>query len=166
MKRFLNSIDTISKWVFRIMAPLMLVLSLIVCYEVISRWAFNNPTKWVHEVSGFIFGVTFILAGAYVLQVKAHVNVDILLNALSPRARAGLNIFNFLFILITCGALVWYGSTSAWDSIKVLEHSQSEFGPPLYPIRAVIPIGAFLVLLQGVAGLIRDIYLAATGREL
>jgi TRAP-type mannitol/chloroaromatic compound transport system permease small subunit len=166
MKKFVNSIDTISKWVFRIMAPLLLVLSLIVCYEVISRWAFNKPTLWVHEISGFIFGVTFILAGAYVLHVKAHVNVDILPNALPPRARAGLNIFNFLFILITCAALVWYGSTSAWDSIKLLEHSQTEFSPPLYPIRAVIPIGAFLVLLEGVADLIRNIHLAATGREL
>jgi TRAP-type mannitol/chloroaromatic compound transport system permease small subunit len=166
MKNCLSAIDNISRWSGRIVSPLVLVMMCIVIYEVVSRFFFNKPTIWVHETSTWLWGIGFLIAGAYAFLENKMVNVEIVRNRLPTRARAAVDVFSFLPLLITCGVLIWYGSEGAWKSIELHEHSMTVFAPPLYVLKSIVPVGGFLVLLQGLAKLTRDLHVMLTGRVL
>ena len=166
MKRCLGVIDNLSKWSGLIVAPLVLVYMAVLIYEMVSRYAFNKPTLWAHEISTFIFGAQFMLGGAYCFLSGSMVNVELFLTPLSKRVRAIISIFLFIIPLVVLLAMIWCGGLLFFDSVKMHEHSASIFSPPLYPVRGVIPVAAFLFLLQAVARLIRDIHIAVTGKEL
>jgi TRAP-type mannitol/chloroaromatic compound transport system permease small subunit len=141
-------------------------MMLIVIYEVISRFFFNKPTIWVHETSTWLWGIGFLIAGAYAFLENKMVNVEIVRDRFPPRGRAAVDVFSFLPLLITCGVLIWYGSQVAWKSIELHEHTMTVFSPPVYVLKSIVPVGGFLVLLQGMAKLIRDCYFMFTGRVL
>lgn len=166
MKSCLSAIDNISRWSGRIVSPLILVMMFIVIYEIISRFFFNRPTIWVHETSTWLWGIGFLLAGAYAFLENKMVNVEIVRDRFPPRVRAAVDTLSFLSLLLTCGVLIWYGSQGAWKSIELHEHSMTVFGPPLYVLKSIVPVGGFLVLLQGLAKLTRDLHFMLTGRAL
>lgn len=166
VKRVLRLIDGVSEWSGLIVAPLVLVYLAILLYEMVSRYVFNAPTLWAHETSTFIFGAQFMLGGAYCFWRGSMVNVEVFHDRLPIRARAIFDLFLFLIPLVVLGLMVWRGGSFFLDSLKMLEHSDSVFSPPLYPLRGVIPVAAFLFLIQAVAKFIRDFHLAVTGEEL
>ena len=94
------------------------------------------------------------------------VNVEVFHDRLPLRARAIFDLFLFIIPLVVLGVMVWLGGAFFLDSFAVREHSESLFSPPLYPLRGVIPVAAFLFLLQATAKFIRDFHLAVTGEEL
>ena len=166
LKRGLGFIDSLSKWSGLIVAPLVLVYMIVLIYEMVSRYAFNAPTLWAHEISTFIFGAQFMLGGAYCFLSGSMVNVELFLTPLSKRVRAVINVFLFIIPLIVLVAMIWRGGWLFFHSVKMREHSASIFSPPLYPVRGVIPVAAFFFILQVVAKLIRDLHIAITGKEL
>lgn len=166
MKRYLHLIDNVSKWSGQVIAPLVLLYMSILIFEIVARYVFNAPTKWAHETSTFIFGAQFLLAGAYCFWRGSMVNVEIVHDRLPVRARAILDLFLFTIPLVICGIMIWYGGSFFGDSVTINEHTQTVFAPPLYPLRGVIPVAAFLLLIQVVAKFVRDLYLAVTGEEL
>jgi TRAP-type mannitol/chloroaromatic compound transport system permease small subunit len=160
---FLNAVDSINDWVGKVLSIGVLFIFALVLIEVIRRYLFNSPTVWGNELTQLIFGVYTVLAGGYVLRWGGHVNVDIVYIRLSTKGRAIVDIITFALFLIFCGMILVYGGSLAWESLSRLEHSQSAWNPPLYPVKLMIPTGAFLLLLQGTAKLIRDIATLATG---
>ena len=166
MRRCLRFIDSLSKWSGQVIAPLALVYMAIILFEIVARYFFNSPTKWAHETGTFIFGAQAMLGGAYCFWRGSMVNVEIIHDRLPIRARAILDLFLFTVPLVICGLLIWQGGASFWYSVRINEHTQTVFGPPLYPLRAVIPVAAFLLLIQVVAKFVRDLHLATTGEEL
>jgi TRAP-type mannitol/chloroaromatic compound transport system permease small subunit len=164
MKRFLKTIDRISDQSGKAVSFLVLFLVFVILYEIFVRYLFNSPTIWAHEVAQMVYGAYVILLGAYVLQRKGHVNVDILYNRFRPRTRAIIDLFTWLLFFYFCGLLLLKGGEMAWDSLKVLETEPTSFAPPVYPIKMMIPLGALLILLQGLAKFIRDLTLAITGK--
>ena len=74
-------------------------------YEVIMRYIFNQPTIWVHESCFLLFGMQYLLAGAYTLLTGGHVRVDVLYIKLPPRGRVGMDIFTSVFFFIFAIAL-------------------------------------------------------------
>lgn len=165
MSRVLHFIDLLSEWIGKASAFLVLALSFVIGYEVVARYLFNRPTIWAHELSAMVFGAYIVLGGAYLLSAGRHVNMDLIYGFLSPRKKALIDIITFWFFAIFCVALVWKGGDTAWHSIIVREQARTTWSPPLYPIRLVLPIGAFLLLLQGVAKFIRDAITLAKGGE-
>jgi TRAP-type mannitol/chloroaromatic compound transport system permease small subunit len=165
MKRFLKKIDRISEQSGKAVSFLIVFLVFVILYEISARYLFNSPTIWAHEIAQMVYGAYVILLGAYVLQRGGHVNVDILYHRFRPRTRAIIDLFTWLFFFYFCGLLLLKGGEMAWDSLKVLETEPTSFAPPVYPIKMTIPLGAFLILLQGLAKFIRDLTLAITGRE-
>jgi TRAP-type mannitol/chloroaromatic compound transport system permease small subunit len=165
MKRFLKTIDRISEQSGKAVSFLIVFLVFVILYEIVVRYLFNSPTIWAHEIAQMIYGAYVILLGAYVLQRRGHVNVDILYNRFRPRTRAIIDLFTWLLFFYFCGLLLLKGGEMAWDSLKILETEPTSFAPPVYPIKMTIPLGAFLILLQGLAKFIRDLTLAITGRE-
>lgn len=165
MKTVLHYIDLVSEWTGKSISFLIIVLNLVIGYEVIARYLLNAPTKWAHEASGMLFGTYIVIGGAYILLNKGHVNMDIFYNRLSKRHKALLDIITFWVFAFFCAALLWKGWERAWYSLKTMEHSSTIWGPPLYPIKLVLPIGAFLLLLQGIANFTRDVITLVKGER-
>ena len=163
LSSWLHVIDNISEWTGKVFSFTIFLLISIVVYEVVSRRVFMEPTIWVHETSAFLFGVYFILGGAYTLLLRAHVNMDILYNRFPPRMKPIVDVLGSAFLFLFCGALLWKGTELAWRSLIVGELTSSAWQPPLYPMKIAIAVGAFLIVLQGLAKLIRDLVTAVRG---
>lgn len=156
VEHFLSSIDSINEWGGRIFCFLIIPIIGIVVWEVVLRYIFNSPTVWAHETSTFIFGAHFTLGGAYTFLRGGHVNVDIIYGRFSPRTRSIIDLITSTLFFFFCGLMLWKGVEFAWASILEREASNTVWGPPLYPLKTVIPVAAFLLLLQGLAKFIRD----------
>jgi len=165
MKRLLKIIDRISDWSGRLFSYLLWPGVAVLVYEVVARYVFNAPTIWAHGMTQRIFAVYYFICGAYISLTRSHINMDIVYNRFAPRKRAILDIISFCFFFIFCGVLLWYGSRYAWVSLIRLEPCNTPFRAPLYPIKLMIPIGALLIILQELAQLWRNIYLAITGKS-
>lgn len=160
----LRSIDTLNDWVGRIVSFFILLIFLLLIGEVFARYLFNAPSVWANELTQMLFGGYVVLSGGHILWRGGHVNVDILYSHLSPRGKALVDVITSFLFLAFCAMMVYTGGSLAWESLGRLEHSQSAWNPPLYPVKLTIPIGAILLLLQGFAKLARDI-LIMSGRE-
>lgn len=129
-------------------------------YEVIARYVFNSPTNWAHESMFLMFGMQYLLAGGYVLREGAHVRVDVIYNYFSNRGKAIVDLFTSIFFFIFVISLLITGWTFFLDSYKVGEVSFTEWAISYWPIKFALPLGAALLLLQGIAQLLKDITVA------
>ena len=162
----LHRIDDFTDLVGRIISLLVIAMCVIILYEVVARYIFNNPTIWAHELTTFIFGGLILLGGSYTLRHRAHVNLDLLYRRLPLRPRAILDVCSHLFFFFFCGVLMWKGWEMAASSLVAGEHTMSKWAPPLFPVKVAIPLGAFLMLLQGLSKYIKDFLTAVTGKEI
>jgi TRAP-type mannitol/chloroaromatic compound transport system permease small subunit len=161
----LGFIDALNDWVGRVISFGVLLMFLLVLSEVIRRYFFNAPTVWGTELTQLTFGVYVILSGGHIMRWGGHVNVDILYSRFSSKGKNIIDIITFLLFFLFCGMMVLFGGSLAWESLSIWEHSNSAWGPPIYPVKMMIPIGAFLLLLQGFAKLIRDILTLVYGSQ-
>ncbi|HEY9052778.1 MAG TPA: TRAP transporter small permease subunit, partial [Gammaproteobacteria bacterium] len=129
-------------------------------YEVIVRYVFNSPTNWAHEGMFLMFGMQYLIAGGFVLREGGHVRVDVLYNYLPKRGKAILDVFTSVFFFIFVFTLMYTGWTFFHDSYSVNEVSISEWGIQYWPIKLSLSLGALLLLIQGVAQLVKDIAVA------
>ncbi len=166
LEKIVRWIDTTSLVSGRILAWWTLLAVLIITYEVIARYVFDRPTNWAHESMTLIFGMQYILSGAFAHYSKSHVRVDVVYQALSPRNKARMDALTSLFFFLYIGVMTYTGWLFYWDSQKMWELSFTDWGPPLYPVKFTVFLGSLLLLLQGIANFIRDFYFAATGSEL
>lgn len=165
MLKILDWIDALSDRSGKLVAYLIPVLIIVEVYEVVARYGFGSPTIWAHALSAMLFGAFILLGGAYTLRHNGHVNMDIIYTRLSARGRALLDIVTFLLFLAFIGVLLWKGWGMAWRSIRLLEHDSTEWAPPLYPFKLMLPVGAALLLLQGLAKLARDVRILIRGEN-
>jgi TRAP-type mannitol/chloroaromatic compound transport system permease small subunit len=164
VQNFLNRIDRISDWSGKICSWLILVLTLVVCVEVFKRYILNAPTAWIFDVDNIIYGTLFMMCGAYTLSQDGHVRGDFLYTNMKPRTQAALDLaLYFLFFAPGVLALIYAGWDYAGLSWRIGEHSVTPGGPMLYPFKAVIPIAGILVLIQGVAEVVRCVVCLQTG---
>ena len=157
IKAVLKLINAVNDGVGNLLSYFLFFFFALLFMEVILRYFFNSPTVWANELAQMFFGAYAILAGGYILRTGGHVNVDIIYSRLSRRSKAALDIFTSILFLLFCGMLLIYGGSLAWDSLSRFEHSQSAWNPPLYPAKLMIPLAAILLLMQGLAKLLRDI---------
>ena len=162
--RVTDFIDGISTWTGEFVAYWGLLAVFFYYYEVMARYAFNSPTNWVHESMFLMFGMQYMIAGAYAYRDDSHVRVDVLYAKLSRRGKAIADIISSLFFYIFTITMLWTGARFALDAINVQEHSFTEWGIQYWPVKLAIPVGAFLIALQGLSRLIKDILLL-TGRR-
>jgi TRAP-type mannitol/chloroaromatic compound transport system permease small subunit len=133
-------------------------------YEVIARFVFNSPTNWVHESMFLMFGMQYMLCGAYAYREDQHVRVDVIYAKFSKRGKALADVITSVFFFIFVGTMLWTGGRFALDSIQFNEHSFTEWGIQYWPVKLAIPIGAAMLLLQGVSRLLKDLVIL-THRE-
>jgi len=159
MQKLLLFIDRISTWVGQAFAWLILALTLLISWEVFSRYALDNPHAWAFDAMIMMYGTLFMMAGAYTLSKNGHVRGDVLYGFFPPRLQAGLDlVLYFVFFIPGVVALVWAGYRYAGESWAINEHSNiTADGPPVYPFKTVIPVAGAFLLVQGIVEIIRCI---------
>jgi TRAP-type mannitol/chloroaromatic compound transport system permease small subunit len=157
MTRFLFFIDSLSTWVGKAFAWLILVLTLGVSYEVFVRYALRAPTTWAFDFSYITYGALFLMAGAYTLSRNGHVRADVIYRFWKPRTQASMDLVLYLiFFLPAVGAFMYSGFNYASMSVRFREVSIfSPAGVPVFPLKTLIPITGMLLFIQGVAEVIR-----------
>ena len=165
VQRLLYTIDAISTWVGKFAAWLIIALMTVVCVEVFKRYYLNAPTAWIFDFENIIYGSLFMLGGAYTLAQNAHVRGDFLYSSMRPRTQAGLDLALYLIFFVPgIAALIYAGYDYAADSWRIAEHSNvTAEGPPVYHFKTVIPIAGALVMLQGIAEMVRCVVCLQTG---
>ena len=157
--------DRISTWTGKAFAWLIVGLMLVVCIEVFKRYILNAPTAWIFDLNNMLYGTLFMMCGAYTLAQNGHVRGDFLYGRFKPRTQAWLDLSLYLLFFIPgILALIYAGYGFADDAWRIGERSNvTADGPPVYPFKIVIPIAGALVLLQGLAEIVRCIVCLKTG---
>ncbi len=158
-------IDQVSYWSGKIFAWLIVVLTLVVSVEVFKRYILNAPTAWIFDFNNMLYGTLFMMCGAYTLAAGGHVRADFVYGRLQPRTQAGLDLaLYFLFFIPGILALIYAGYGYAAESWRIGEHSTvTADGPPIYHFKSVIPVAGALVMLQGLAEIVRCVVCIRTG---
>jgi len=164
VQRLLHTADSISTWVGKAFAWLIVALMLLVCAEVFKRYALNAPTAWIFDANNMLYGTLFMMGGAYTLAHDGHVRGDFLYGSMKPRTQALLDLVLYvLFFLPGIAALTWAGWTYFNDSWSIHEQTFNADPIPLYPFKFVIPLAGAIVLMQGIAEMIRCMVCIRTG---
>jgi TRAP-type mannitol/chloroaromatic compound transport system permease small subunit len=164
-QRLLRIIDRVSYWSGKACAWLIVGLTLVVSIEVFKRYILNAPTAWIFDFNNMLYGTLFMMCGAYTLAQAGHVRADFVYGRLRPRTQAALDLALYvLFFVPGILALIYAGYGFAADSWRIGEHSTvTAEGPPVYHFKSVIPIAGALVMLQGLAEIVRCIVCLRTG---
>jgi len=154
---FTDAIDRLSTLAGQYVAWWAVIAVFIYYYEVFARFLFNSPTIWVHESAFLMFGMQYMLSGAFAYREDQHVRVDVVYAKFSPRGKAVADIITSAFFFIFVGTMLVTGYRFAADAVNVGEHSFTEWGIQYWPVKLAIPVGAALLLLQGISKLLKDI---------
>jgi len=159
MQNLLLFIDKVSTWIGQFFSWLILALTLMISWEVFSRYLLDNPHAWAFDVMSMMYGSLFMMAGAYTLSKNGHVRGDVLYGFFPPRLQAWFDlILYFLFFIPGVFALAYAGYGFAADSWAINEHSNiTANGPPVYPFKTILPIAGAFLLAQGLVEIVRCI---------
>ena len=157
MQSLLLNVDKVSTWVGQAFSWLIVALTLLISWEVFSRYALDHPHAWAFDVMIMMYGTMFMMAGAYTLAKNGHVRGDVLYGFFPPRLQAGLDLTLYiLFFLPGVIAFCWAGYIYAGESWAIREGSNiTADGPPYYPFKTIIPIAGAFLLVQGLVEIVR-----------
>ena len=143
----MNYYDKIVKYSGYLASALFIAIGFIVSYEVIMRYLFNSPTIWVNEVSRFLQIWATYLALTYSFHKQDFIRITVIYDRLNERGKKILDFISFVFIIIFCSFVVYYGWLIAYDSLKVGRTSSTILDVPSFLTELAIPLCfAFLVL--------------------
>jgi len=153
----LSFIDKISELTSNLFSWAFVIASIITVYAVVMRYLFNDPVVWGLELSLWILITTYFISGGNTTRLHSHIRLDALYMRWPPRAKAFIDVFiTGPLLFIFSGVIIWQGSLWAWKAISTGEKTYSLWAAPYWPVKIIIPIGASIVLLQGIAEFIRD----------
>jgi TRAP-type mannitol/chloroaromatic compound transport system permease small subunit len=157
MQKLLLTIDKISTFVGQMFSWLIVSLTLMISWEVFSRYVLDRPHSWAFDVMIIMYGTLFMMAGAYTLAKAGHVRGDVLYGFFEPRTQATIDLILFIvFFVPGVIALTYAGYYYAAESWAINEHSNiTAEGPPIYPFKTVIPLAGLFLLAQGIVEIIR-----------
>jgi len=160
MLRFAHAIDRFTErsgaWFAWLVVPLLGA----VAYEVVARYVFDAPTRWAYEAIYMLYAALFMLGAAYGLRVGAHVRTDFLWERWRPRTRAAIEIFAYMALFFP-GMLLFLvaGVEATWHSWRAGERSaDTSWMPPLWPLKALVPLSCLLLIVQGVSELLKSLH--------
>jgi TRAP-type mannitol/chloroaromatic compound transport system permease small subunit len=157
MQKLLLFVDKVSTFIGHAFSWLIVTLTLLISWEVFSRYALDQPHAWAFDIMIQMYGTLFMMAGAYTLAKAGHVRGDVLYGFFTPRVQASIDLTLYiLFFIPGVIALTYAGYYYAGDSWRILEHSSiTADGPPLYQFKSVIPVAGAILLVQGIVEIIR-----------
>lgn len=136
-----------------------------ISYEVFVRYLLRTPTPWAFDLSYLMYGTLFMMGGAYTLSRDGHVRGDVIYRLLKPRTQARLElVLYFLFFFPGVLALIIAGSKYAiqsWGYSEVSVYSPANI--PIFQFKTIIPVAGALLLIQGIAQVMRCILCLKNG---
>lgn len=159
MQKLLLTVDRISTFVGQFFSWLIVALTLMISWEVFSRYVLDNPHSWAFDVMIIMYGTLFMMAGAYTLAKAGHVRGDVLYGFFEPRTQATIDLILYIvFFIPGVFALTYAGYFYAAESWAIRETSNiTAEGPPIYPFKTMLPLAGAFLLLQGMVEIIRCI---------
>jgi len=168
LRGYVKCIDIFSERVAHCFAWLTVILMVGMVYSTISRYVFNRPPLWTYDFVYYCSNVMFMLGTAYVMRIKKNVSIDIFYRKFSLKGQAIVDIvFSMVFLFPLLVALLYFSSIQVPFSWGLKERAvESVIRVPIYPLKTVIPVTCVMLMLQGIAELIRKVVFLATGSEL
>jgi TRAP-type mannitol/chloroaromatic compound transport system permease small subunit len=166
MQKLLLTVDKISTFVGQAFSWLIVSLTLMISWEVFSRYVLDRPHSWAFDVMIMMYGTLFMMAGAYTLAKSGHVRGDVLYGFFEPRTQATLDLILYiLFFVPGVVALTYAGYYFAAESWAMNEHSSiTSEGPAIYPFKTMLPLAGAFLLLQGIVEIIRCVICIRDGQ--
>ena len=156
MQNLLLAVDRFSTWIGKLFAWAVLGLTVLISWEVFSRYVLNKPHAWVLDAQIMLYGTLFMCAGAYTLSKAGHVRGDVLYGFFRPRTQATIDLILYIvFFLPGIVALTWAGWFYFNDSLSIREQTFNADPLPVYPFKFVIPFAGGVLLLQGLVEIVR-----------
>lgn len=156
-------VDRVSIWSGKAAAWLIVPMFGVLFYEVMIR-KFAQPTMWANDIATMCYGAHFFLAGAYTLQLQKHIRTDFLSRNWSLRTQVRMDLAQYLLIFLPGMVMfTWMSWTFAAESWDLKEALMTTWRPPAYWYKTVIPVSSALILLQGLAEVLKCIKTLKTG---
>ncbi|WP_461210704.1 TRAP transporter small permease subunit [Desulfocurvus sp. DL9XJH121] len=155
--KILHWIDAMGEWSGLLSRWLGLALSVVVIFEVMSRYLFNKPTIWAFDTAMMLTSMLFLLGSAYVLKHDAQIKVDVLYNLMPKSGRIAVDIIFYLFFFFPFTlSMVWFGAKAAhWSWVAHEISNSSQWGEPIFWWKGMVPLAFLLLTIQGIAEFIR-----------
>jgi TRAP-type mannitol/chloroaromatic compound transport system permease small subunit len=160
IRAFVRIVDRINKVVGIFAMYLFFVLGAILLYSTLSRVLLGAPVNWALEMSQFILSAYYLLGGAYTLQLGGHVRMDLFYDRLAARKRAVTDAITILFVIFYLVILFAGGISSTNYAIVYKQQNYTAWAPLLWPVKVVMTIGIFLMLLQCISVFFKDVAIA------
>ena len=157
IRAFVRWVDALNRAVGRFAMYLFFVLAAVLLTSTVSRVVTGAPVNWALEMSQFILSAYYLLGGAYVMQLDGHVRMDLIYGRLSPQRRAVTDAITILFVIFYLVVLFAGGISSTNYAIVYNQRNYSAWAPLLWPIKVVMTIGVFLMLLQAISCFFKDL---------
>jgi len=155
---FSRFIDAINEKIGLAISWALLLAVLICSGNALVRYILNTSSNAWLEVQWYLFGAIFLLASAYTLKRNEHVRIDVVVGRFSKRTQVWIDVFGFIFFLLPATLLILYFSIPfAYESIRNQEVSSNAGGLIIWPAKTLIPVGFFLLTLQGISELIKRV---------
>ena len=147
-------ITALNRCVATVVSAFVFIMVAVISYEVVSRYFFNAPTTWAMELATLLFGPYFLLAGPYILHTAGHVNVDILYRKLPFKLAGLVDCLTYALIVVVTVIFIDQSLPIALNAYASGETSFTSWNPPVWPVKALIPIAFLLLLMQALAEII------------
>jgi TRAP-type mannitol/chloroaromatic compound transport system permease small subunit len=165
IRAFVRYVDALNRVVGRFAMYLLFVMAAVLLTSTLSRLTIGAPVNWALEMSQFILSAYYLLGGAYALQHDAHVRMDVFYDRLSLQKRAVTDAITILFVIFYLTVLFMGGISSTNYAIVYKQQNYSAWAPLLWPIKVVMTVGVFLMLLQCISTFFKDVA-AARGKQI
>ena len=165
MAAVVGALDGLSHRIGQAVCWLTLPIFLAMVYEIFVRYAFTAPTLWAYDFSRMTCGAMFMLGAGHALMRGVHIRADFLYRTWSPRARGMVDAVLYLVLYFPAMILFfWVSGEYAWDAFSRGERVDDTAWRPLaWPARAAMPVGAALLILQGVSETLKAFHAARGG---
>ncbi len=157
IKIYVRYVDALNKKIGKLSMYLVFLMMGILLYASIARTIFDTPLLWAVEMSQFTMAAYYMLGGAFSMYLGAHVRMDVLYGNWSPKKRATVDVFTVLCLIFYLTVLLAGGVSSTAYSLEYGQRNYSAWAPPVAPIKIIMVIGIFLMLLQSIATFFKDI---------
>jgi len=150
VKAIFDVIEAISEKGGRVASYLVVLMMAITALDVVARYVFNNPLLWGWLLNRQLFGVFILFAGVYTMSKGGHIRIEILYDHFPPKVRSIARLIAVAAFICFMGVLVWQGSWMGWNSLRMRELAPGAFRIPIFPLKLLVPVVAFLFLLEGI----------------
>jgi TRAP-type mannitol/chloroaromatic compound transport system permease small subunit len=151
-------IDALNERVGRLSYWLILVMVLVSASNAAVRYAFNRSSNAWLEIQWYLFSAVFLFCAGYTLLHNQHVRIDVISGRMSRRARAWIDVLGTLFFLLPMAiAIMWMSWPVFVQAYDLHEVSSNAGGLMVWPARLMVPVGFFLLILQGISELVKRV---------